>query len=229
VRVLSMGERAEGRTYSVELCGGTHVQRTGDIGVFAITAESGVAAGIRRIEAVTGAAAFAFLKGQADIARGLSEQLKTPLPELTARITQLTDERRKLERDLGDAKKKLALIGDGPVAAEGPETVAGVSVIARVLDGVAAKDLRGLVDEGKKTIGSGVVAYVTAEGGKAAIAVGVTADLAGQLSAVDLVKAGVAALGGQGGGGRPDMAQGGGPDASAGPAAIAAVKAAMGG
>ncbi len=230
VRVLRLGDAldGQGKAYSVELCGGTHVKRTGDIAVFSILNEGGVAAGIRRIEAATGAAALAHLKAQAGLARAISANLKAPLSELPDRVAQLADERRKLERELAETKKKLALAGGGGAAAPaGPESVAGVSVLARVLDGVPAKELRGLVDEGKKSIGSGVIAYVGVEDGKAALAVGVTDDLKGKVSAVDLVKAGVAAVGGQGGGGRPDMAQGGGPNGAEASKALDAIRAAL--
>jgi alanyl-tRNA synthetase len=230
VRVLRLGDALDdkGKPYSVELCGGTHVKRTGDIAVFAITSEFGTQAGVRRIEAVTGAAALAHLKSQAALAKAIAANLKSPLSEVTDRVAQLADERRKLERELTDAKKKLALAGGGGQAAPaGPENVAGVSVLARVLEGVPAKELRGLVDEGKKSIGSGVIAYIGVEDGKAALAVGVTDDLKGKVSAVDLLKAGVAAVGGQGGGGRPDMAQGGGPNGSAAPQALDAIRAAL--
>jgi alanyl-tRNA synthetase len=230
VRVLRLGDALvqDGKPYSVELCGGTHVSRTGDIAVFTITSESGVAAGIRRIEAATGAAALAHLKAQAALAKAIASNIKAPLSEVTERVNALADERRKLERELNDAKKKLALAGGGGAAAPaGPEQVAGVALLARVLDGVPAKELRGLVDEGKQSLGSGVVAYVGVEDGKAALAVGVTDDLKAKVSAVDLVKAGVAALGGQGGGGRPDMAQGGGPNGAAANDALAAVRDAL--
>ncbi|HVY03719.1 MAG TPA: DHHA1 domain-containing protein, partial [Caulobacterales bacterium] len=231
VRVLALGQGLEDKNkpYSVELCGGTHVRRTGDIAVFAILSESGVAAGVRRIEAVTGAAALAHLKAQAAPAKAIASSLKTPLSELPARVAALNEERRRLERDLAEARKKLALAGpSAAAAASGPENVAGMKLIARVLEGVPAKDLRGLVDEGKKTIGSGIVAYVGVDQGKAALAIGVTDDLKGRVSAVDLVKAGVAAVGGQGGGGRPDMAQGGGPDGANASAALAAIRDALG-
>ncbi|MBI3438830.1 MAG: alanine--tRNA ligase [Proteobacteria bacterium] len=229
VRVLRLGDAldAKGKPYSVELCGGTHVKRTGDIAVFAILSEGGVAAGVRRIEAATGAAALSHLKAQAALAKTISTNLKTPLAELPERVTQLQEERRKLERELSDAKKKLALGGGGSSASAGPEQVAGVALIARVLEGVPAKDLRGLVDEGKKNVGSGVIAYVGVEGGKAAVVIGVTDDLKAKVSAVDLVKAGVAAVGGQGGGGRPDMAQGGGPDGASAPKALDAIRSAL--
>jgi alanyl-tRNA synthetase len=230
VRVLRLGDALDkdGKPYSVELCGGTHVKRTGDIAVFAILSEGGVAAGVRRIEAATGAAALAHLKAQAALAKAIASTLKAPLAEVADRVSQLADERRKLERELAETKTKLALAGGGGQAAPaGPEQVAGVSVLARVLDGVPAKELRGLVDEGKKSIGSGVIAYVGVEDGKAALAVGVTDDLKGKVSAVDLVKAGVAAVGGQGGGGRPDMAQGGGPNGSEAGKALEAIRAAL--
>ncbi len=226
VRVLSLGENpaSSGKAYSIELCGGTHVTRTGDIALFAILSESGVAAGVRRIEAATGAAALSHLKSQAALAKTIAAHLKAPLAEAPERVALLADERRKLERELGEARKKLALAGGGGGAPAGPEQVAGVSVIARVLDGVPAKDLRGLVDEGKKQIGSGVVAYIGVEDGKAALAIGVTDDLKARVSAVDLVKAGVAAVGGQGGGGRPDMAQGGGPNGAGAGDALDAIR-----
>ncbi len=230
VRVLRLGDALDGgaKAYSVELCGGTHVKRTGDIAVFAVLSEGGVAAGVRRIEGTTGAAALAHMKAQAALAKAIAANLKSPLSEVTDRVAQLQDERKKLERELADTKKKLAMAGGGGQAAPaGPEQIAGVSVLARVLEGVPAKELRGLVDEGKKSIGSGVIAYVGVEGGKAALAVGVTDDLKGKVNAVDLVKAGVAAVGGQGGGGRPDMAQGGGPDAAAAPKALEAIRAAL--
>ncbi len=228
VRVLRLGEALAGgeKPYSVELCGGTHVARTGDIAVFAITAEAGVAAGIRRIEAVTGAAALAHLKGQAALAKITAANLKTPLAELPDRVASLQEERKRLERDLAEAKKQLAL-GGGSGAQVGPERVAGVALLARVLEGVPAKELRGLIDEGKKQIGSGVVAYVGVDDGKASLAIGVTEDLKSKVSAVDLLKAGVAAVGGQGGGGRADMAQGGGPNGAKAADALVAIRAAL--
>jgi alanyl-tRNA synthetase len=230
VRVLRLGDdlASPSKPYSVELCGGTHVRRTGDIAVFAILSEGGVASGVRRIEAATGAAALSHLKAQAALARTIASQLKSPLAEAPERVALLSAEKRKLEAELSDAKKKLALAGDGGGAvAAGPEEVGGVKLIARVLDGVPAKDLRGLVDEGKTQLGSGVVAYIGVDAGKAALAIGVTDDLKGRVSAVDLIRAGVAAVGGQGGGGRPDMAQGGGPDAGKAQEAVGAIKAAL--
>ncbi|MGE0046782.1 MAG: alanine--tRNA ligase [Hyphomonadaceae bacterium] len=231
VRVLALGSNLDDpkRAYSVELCGGTHVKRTGDIALFAILSEGGVAAGIRRIEAATGAAALTHLKTQAALAKTIASNLKAPLAELPDRVAQLAEERRKLERELADAKKKLALAGGGEGGANGAaaETVAGVQVLARVLNGVPAKELRGLIDEGKKELGSGIVAYIGVDEGKAALAIGVTDDLKARVNAVDLVKIGVAAVGGQGGGGRPDMAQGGGPDGAKAPVALAAIRTAL--
>jgi alanyl-tRNA synthetase len=227
VRVLSMG-KGDGKAYSVELCGGIHVERSGDIAVFVITSEGGVSAGVRRIEAATGAEALAWLKGRARIAEDLAETLKVPLKDVPRKVTVLTEERRALEKELADAKRKLAMGGGGGAPA-GPEVVNGVNLIARVAEGVGGKDLRALVDEAKAKIGSGVVAFVGVADGKAGVAIGVTADLTAKYSAVDLVKVAAAALGGQGGGGRPDMAQAGGPDASKADEALAAVRAALAG
>jgi alanyl-tRNA synthetase len=226
VRVLAMGTGLDdpGAPYSVELCGGTHVARTGDIAAFAILSEGGVSAGVRRIEAATGAAALAHWRAQANLAKAIAGVLKTPMAEAVDRTAALMEERRKLDRELGEAKKRLALAGDATAPALGPEVVAGVKLLARVLEGVPAKDLRSLVDEGKAGLGEGVVAYVGVEGGKAALSVGVTGELAKRISAVDLVRAGVSALGGQGGGGRPDMAQGGGPDPGKAQEALDAVR-----
>ena len=227
VRVLSMG-KGDGKAYSVELCGGIHVERSGDIAVFVITSEGGVSAGVRRIEAATGAEALAWLKGRARIAEDLAESLKVPLKDVPRKVTVLTEERRALEKELADAKRKLAMGGGGGAPA-GPEVINGVNLIARVAEGVGGKDLRALVDEAKAKIGSGVVAFVGVADGKAGVAIGVTADLTAKYSAVDLVKAAAAALGGQGGGGRPDMAQAGGPDASKADEALAAVRDALAG
>ena len=225
VRVLSMGT-GDGRRYSVELCGGTHVERAGDIGVFVITSESGVSAGVRRVEAATGAEALAYLKGRAQIAADLADSLKVPLKDVPRRVAALGEERKALEKELAEAKRKLAM-GGGGAAASGPEEINGVKLMARVAEGVGGKELRTLVDEAKAQIGSGIVAFVGVADGKAGVAVGVTKDLTGTYSAVDLVKAASEALGGKGGGGRPDMAQGGGPDGSQADAAIEAVRDAL--
>jgi alanyl-tRNA synthetase len=213
VRVLSMGADLDAdKTYSVELCGGTHVHRLGDIGLFALVGESAVAAGVRRIEALTSEHARRYLAGQAEIARETAFAIKTPIGELSARVTQLAEERRKLERELAEAKKQLALSGGPKSGGDENETIAGVKAVLRVVEGVSPKDLKSLADGAKSQIGSGVVAFVAAAEGKASIVVGVTDDLTAKVSAVDLVKAAAEALGGKGGGGRPDMAQAGGPD-----------------
>ena len=228
VRVLALGKALDSAgDYSVELCGGTHVARTGDIALFKIVSESGVAAGIRRIEALTGEAARRFLLEQAAVAKGLAEQFKVPVAEVTARIDALQAERRLLEKQLGDAKRQLAVGGGG--AAAGPEDIGGTKVIARVLDGVGGKELRGIAEEFKKPLGSGIVALVGLSDGKAAVTVAVTPDLVGKFSAVDLAKAAVSAMGGQGAGGKPDFAQGGAPDASKAEEGLAAIKAAIAG
>jgi len=227
VRVLSMGEPSDGgRAYSVELCGGTHVERSGDIAVFVILSEGGVSAGIRRIEAATGAEALSYLKGRAQIGADVAESLKVPLKDLPRRVAALSEERRTLERELAEARRKLAM-GGGASAPTGPEVINGVKLIARVAQGVGGKDLRALVDQAKASIGSGIVAFVGVEGGKAGLAIGVTKDLTSRYSAVELVKAAAAAIGGQGGGGRPDLAQAGGPDAGNAEAALEAVRAAL--
>ncbi len=233
VRVVAMGEgKGNQMGWSVELCGGTHVKRTGDIGLIAVAGESAVGAGVRRIEAMTGEAARKHLASESRRLRDLAGLLKVPVGEIDARVTQLMDERRKLERDLADAKKKLAMGGgrakDG--AAEAIRSVGDVKLLARAVEGIDLKDLRSLADEGKKQVGSGVVAIVgKTEDGKAGIVVGVTADLTARFSAVDLVRMGAEALGGKGGGGRPDMAQAGGPDGSRADAALSAIEAALGG
>jgi alanyl-tRNA synthetase len=227
VRVLSMGSD-EGKTYSVELCGGTHVRRLGDIGLMKIVGESAVAAGVRRIEALTGAGALAYLNEQHRLVREVASAMRAAPAELPERISQLLDERKKLERELGEARRQLAMGGGGGSAAA-PEAidVGGVKVVARILEGVEPKDLRSLVDQAKQQISSGVVALATSSEGKAAMAVGVTEDLAKRFNAVELLKRGVEAVGGKGGGGRPDMAQGGGPEGTKLQAALDAITAAI--
>ena len=234
VRVLTMGEDPnEAKPYSVELCGGTHVRRLGDIGLFTILAESAVAAGVRRIEALTSEGARKYLSGQAEIAREAAATLKTSAADLPARVTQLADERRRLERELADARKTIALQGASASAQARPvgvrvnpqtRSIGGVAVDIRVVEGVAAKDLKSLADDAKARIKSGVVAFVAVADGKASLVVGVTDDLTARISAVDLVRLGSEALGGKGGGGRPDMAQAGGPDGSKAVEAIAAIE-----
>jgi alanyl-tRNA synthetase len=226
VRVLSMGADA-GKTYSVELCGGTHVRRLGDIGLMKIVGESAVAAGVRRVEALTGAGALAFLNEQHKLVREAASAMRAAPAEVPERIAQLMEERKKLERDLSEARRQLAMGGGGGVQAESVE-INGVKYMGRAVDGVDPKDLRSLVDQGKQKIGSGVVAFAAATAdGKAAIAVGVTEDLAKRFNAVELLKKAVEAVGGKGGGGRPDMAQGGGPDGGKLEAALEAIASAM--
>jgi alanyl-tRNA synthetase len=232
VRVLSMGKGEEegANSWSVELCGGTHVAALGDIGLFKIIGESAVSSGIRRIEALTGEAARLWLTHREDRLREAAAALKSSPEEVPARVAALVEERRKLERELADAKKALALGGGAAKAdAAGPEQIAGVSFVGQVIDGLDPKGLRGLVDEAKARIGSGVAVLVAVNEGRATVAVGVTDDLVARLSAVDLVKQAVATVGGQGGGGRPDMAQGGGPDGAKADAAVAAVRGALAG
>ncbi len=228
VRVLSMG-KGDDKSYSVELCGGTHVNALGDIGLFKIVSEGAVASGVRRIEALTGEAARQWLTSRDDALKAMAATLKTPVEEVPARVTTLAEQVKKLERELADAKKALALGGSGGGAAAEPEDVNGTKFLAQVVDGLDPKELRGAVNDLKARLGSGVAMMVVTNDGKASVSVGVTDDLTGRLSSVDLVKAAVAALGGQGGGGRPDMAQGGGPDGSKADDAVAAVKAALAG
>ena len=231
VRVLSMGRGAGGKTYSTELCGGTHVRALGDIGLLRVVGEGAVSSGVRRIEALTGEAARAWLVGREDQLKGVAASLRTTPDEVEARVAALVEERRKLERELADARKALALSGGSGGGQNGAATedIGGVKFAGQVLDGFDAKDLRGLIDGTKKQIGSGVAVVVTVVEGRATVAVGVTDDLTTRISAVDLVRMGVEALGGKGGGGRPDMAQGGGPDGAKAADAIAAVKAALAG
>ncbi|MFT6475056.1 MAG: alanyl-tRNA synthetase, partial [Qipengyuania sp.] len=226
VRVLSMGRTVgEGRNYSVELCGGTHVKATGDIGLFKIVSESAVSSGVRRIEALTGEAARKWLVARDEAVRLIAGALKTSPDEAPARVTALVEERKRLEKELAEAKRALAL-GGGGASESGPadEDVGGVTFSGQVVEGLNPKDLRPLLDEAKGRIGSGIAAICAVNDGKAAFAVAVTDDLTERFSAVDLVRAGVEALGGKGGGGRPDMAQGGGPDGAKADEAIAAVR-----
>ncbi len=236
VRVLSMGNPfappandggGEDKAYSVELCGGTHVRRVGDIALFKIIGEGAVSSGVRRIEALTGEAARLYLEGQAAIVRAAADAVKTTPGELADRVAALLAERKKLERDLADAKKQLALGGGGKSNDDDVIEVNGVKFIGRVLDGVQPKDLRSLIDQAKQKMGEGVAAFVSVNDGKAALAVGVTDGVQAQLSAVDLVRVGAAAIGGKGGGGRADMAQAGGPDVDNAPEAIKAIQDAM--
>ncbi len=228
VRVLSMG-LGDAASYSVELCGGTHVNALGDIALFKIIAESAVASGVRRIEALTGEAARQWLTAREDRLKEAAAVLRASPDEVPARVASLVEERRRLERELGEAKKALALGGGGaPASGEsGPERVGGHGFVGQVIEGLDPKGLRGLVDDAKKRLGSGVAVLVAVNEGRATVAVGVTDDLSARLSAIDLVRQGVAAIGGQGGGGRPDMAQGGGPDGAKALDAVQAVRAAV--
>jgi len=229
VRVVSMGLGGEPEAelpYSMELCGGTHVRRTGDIGFFKIVSQSAVSAGVRRIEALTGEAARRFVTEEEERLLAAADVLKASPAELADRVVALVEERKRMERELTDARRKLALSGGGGAAQSGNEVreVAGVRFLGQVLEGVSPKDLRSLVDEAKKSVGSGIVAFLAVSDGKAAIAVGVTDDLTSRFNAVDLVRAGAEALGGKGGGGRPDMAQAGGPDAQKAHSALKSVE-----
>jgi alanyl-tRNA synthetase len=231
VRVVAMGEGG-GNTmgWSVELCGGTHVKRTGDIGLIAALGDSAVAAGVRRIEALTGTMARKHARHLGELAKAASAELKAPLEEVPQRLAQVLDERRRLERELSEAKKKLAMGGGSAQGADGVRVVGDVKLLARAVAGIDLKDLRSLADEGKKRLGSGVVAIVgVTEEGKAGVVVGVTADLTERFSAIDLVRKGAEVLGGKGGGGRADMAQAGGPDGSKAEAALKAIEGALGG
>jgi len=227
VRVLSMGHIGEG-DYSVELCGGTHVRALGDIQLFKIISESAVSSGVRRIEALTGEAARQWLSDRENKLRQAAATLKSSPDEVPARIAALVDDRRRLERELSEAKRQLAKGGGVSKSdASAPEEVNGYKFLGKVLEGFDPKSLRGAVDEMKKLLGSGIAALVVINEGRASVAVGVTDDLVGHVSAVDLVKAAVETLGGQGGGGRPDMAQGGGPDGSKASGALDAIKYAL--
>jgi alanyl-tRNA synthetase len=230
VRVVAMGgTNGAGNAlgWSVELCGGTHVGRTGDIGLISVVGEAGVAAGVRRIEALTGTTARKHALSLIGAARDAAVELRSPIEELPARIAGLIEERKRLERELSDAMRRLAM-GGGAAAGNGQDgirTVGDIKLLARAVSGIEMKDLKSLADEGKKQVGSGVVAFVSVNAeGKAGIVVGVTADLTTRFNAVDLVRKGAEALGGKGGGGRPDMAQAGGPDGGAADAALAAVE-----
>ncbi len=232
VRVVTMGTAVRGqkagRVYSMELCGGTHVRNTGEIGLIRVVGEGAVASGVRRLEALTGAAALRYLEEQEDRVRSIASVLKVPVADAVSRVELLVEERRKLERELADVRKKLAMGGGG--AGQAAETVNGISFLGQIVEGIQAKDLKGLVDEAKQKLVSGVAAIISvSDDGKAAIVVGVTSDIAAKISAVDLVRAGSQAVGGSGGGGRPDMAQAGGPDGGNAQLAIDAMRAIIAG
>jgi alanyl-tRNA synthetase len=230
VRVVSMGlldgsgKGRDGDTYSLELCGGTHVRQTGDIGVFVALGDSASSAGVRRIEALTGQAAFDYLTAQDHRMAQLALEMNAQPGEVLDRVKTLKDDRKRLENEVAQLRQQLAMSGGGAAAPEA-QTVNGVAFLAQTLEGVNGKDLAGLIDAHKDRMGSGAVLLIADTGGKAAVAAGVTADLADKVSAVDLVRAAVAELGGKGGGGRPDFAQGGGKDVANAPRAIAAAEA----
>ena len=233
VRVVSMGRNVHGAgkpIYSLELCGGTHVSRTGDIGLVKVLSDSASASGVRRIEALAGPAARAYLEEQDRRVQAVAAALKAQPSEVVSRIETLIEERRKLERELAEAKKALALGGGAATGDDGISEINGVKFMARVLKGIAPHDLKGVVDESKAKLGSGVVALIGLnDEGRAGLIVGVTGDLTSRFNAVDLVRVGSIVLGGKGGGGRPDMAQAGGPDASKAEEALAAIRAAVAG
>ena len=238
VRVVSMGPMGgaddggaeRGRAWSVELCGGTHVSRTGDIGLIAVTAEQGVASGVRRIEALTGAAARTHLEAAERRLRDVAAIVKAPPEEVADKVAALVEERRALERQIADLRRRIAMgPGEGAGDEEEVRVIAGVNVLAKCVEGVQPKDLRALADAGKKKIGSGIVAIVgVGDDGKAGIVVGVTDDLVEVHDAVALVRQGAEVLGGKGGGGRADMAQGGGPDGARAGDALEAILASLG-
>ncbi|MEM9434010.1 MAG: alanine--tRNA ligase [Pseudomonadota bacterium] len=232
VRVVSMGSAdtgkgTDGQTYSLELCGGTHVRQTGDIGVFVTLGDSASSAGVRRIEALTGAAAFDYLRDQDQRMAETAIMLKARPDEVAGRVKALMDERRALSNEIAQLRRDLAMSGGAAEVSD--KDIGGIAVFSQTLSGVSGRDLPALVDEHKARMGSGAVLLIADAGGKAAVAAGVTTDLTDRLSAVDLVKAAVAELGGKGGGGRPDLAQGGGPGVQNADAAIAAVEALIGG
>jgi alanyl-tRNA synthetase len=217
-----MGREPDGRTTSIELCGGTHCTRTGDIALFKITGESAVAAGIRRIEALTGEAAYRHVRDEERLLGEVAEVLRVPPPELPERAAGLVAERRRLEQEISKLRQQLATGGGAQQA--GAKEIDGIRFAARQVEGVPARDLRGMVDAMQRQIGSGVAAVVSVVEGKAAVVVSVSDDLKARIDAVELVKAGVAELGGKGGGGRADFAQGGGPDGARANAALAAIE-----
>jgi alanyl-tRNA synthetase len=234
VRVVSMGHQPgsskgnDRATYSLELCGGTHVRQTGDIGAFVLLGDSASSAGVRRIEALTGAAGLAHLTAQSQQLAAAAQALKTNQAEVGSRLKALLEERKAMSNEVAQLRRDLAMVGGGTAKVGGAKDINGVAFLAQVLSGISGRDLPALIDEHKSRLGSGVVLLIADTGGKVAVAAGVTQDLTGRLSAVDLVKAAVAALGGKGGGGRPDMAQGGGQDVGAAEAAIAAAESLIG-
>ena len=234
VRVVSMGTLAgsgkgvDKQTYSFELCGGTHVTRTGDIGAFVLLGDSASSAGVRRIEALTGEGAMAHLKAQDAVVAEIAGLLKAQGGDLAQRVKALMDERKALQNEVAQLRREVAM-GGGAKGGSDARDVAGTKFVAQVLSGVSGKDLPALIDAHKAQIGSGVVLLIADADGKAAVAAGVTADLAAKFSAVDILRAAVAELGGKGGGGRPDMAQGGAASAENADAAVKAAEKVVGG
>jgi alanyl-tRNA synthetase len=222
VRVVSMG--FDDDNFTIELCGGTHVKRTGDIGFFKIISEGAVSSGVRRIEALTGRCAEKYIQEKQDILHDLSEELRVSPNDVLQRVKSIIADRKKLEKQLVETRKKLASGGSAKGSSTEVEKVKNISFSGKFIEGMPPKDLKGTADEIKKQIGSGVVALVTSNGGKATLVVGVTDDIKDKINAVDLVKAGSQAVGGKGGGGRPDMAQAGGPNGEKGNEAIKAIK-----
>jgi len=230
VRVVTMGKSIDGdakKNYSVELCGGTHVERTGDIGIFKIVSESAVASGVRRIEAVTGDGALEYFDMQEKLLEEASNVLKITAEQLPGRVSSLIEEKKKLEKELGDLRRKLATAGTSSKKDKNFVNVGDTSFVGRVLEGVPPRELKGLVDEIKNEIESGIVAVISKESKKASLVVGVTKDLESKYNAIDLVRLGVTALGGKGGGGRWDMAQAGGSDYENGELALEKIKKAI--
>lgn len=227
VRVVAMGSQPNGSDsdgqFSIELCGGTHVSNTGEIGLVAVVGESSVSAGVRRIEALSGDAARDYFRTQEATLKSAAAVLKISPSEVPSRVAQLLEERKQLEKELSDTKRQLAM--GGGAKSDGADEINGVNFLGKVVDGIGGRELKALADDGKNSIGSGIVAFVGIDSGKAGVVVGVTDDLIGKYSAFDLVRAASEALGGKGGGGRPDMAQAGGPDISKGADAIDAIKA----
>jgi alanyl-tRNA synthetase len=222
VRVVSMGREPDGRTTSIELCGGTHCARTGDIALFKITGEAAVAAGIRRIEALTGEAAYRHVRDEERLLGATADALKVTPQDLPERVVSLITERRRLEQEISKLRQQLAT--GGPARGAEAKDIGGIRYLAREVEGVPARELRGTADAMLRALGSGVAAVVSVVDGKASLVVSVSDDLKEAVNAVELVKAGVAELGGKGGGGRPDFAQGGGPDGSRAEAALAAIE-----
>ncbi len=234
VRVVSMGQAQtgkglDGQTYSIELCGGTHVKRTGDIGLCVVLGDSASSAGVRRIEALTGNAALNYLQAETDRVSDICTALKTPASDVVARVTSLMDERKSLQNEVGQLRRELAMAGGSGDGSDNVKVINGINFVAKALSGVSGRDLPALIDDHKTQIKSGVVLLIADTGGKAAVAAGVTDDITAKVSAVDIVRAAVAELGGKGGGGRPDMAQGGGQNADNAKAAIKAAELVIGG